>query len=78
MCGVIGLSPNVGDLNNVLQVAFQHHIGKIIDVQIMGHAFYQLELDTIESIDVMLNANMDQHSKCNCLFFVVETELRSC
>ena len=58
VCRVIGLRPNRGDLRDLLQAAFQHRIGKIIDVQFLGHAFYHLELDTAESVVVMLNANV--------------------
>ena len=58
VCRVIGLRPNRGDLRDLLQAAFQHHIGKIIDVQFLGHGFYHLELDTAESILIMLKANM--------------------
>ena len=58
MCRVIGLRPNRGDLRDLLQAAFQHRIGKIVDVQFLGHAFYHLELDIAESVVVMLNANV--------------------
>ena len=58
VCRIIGLRPNRGDLRDLLQAAFQHRIGKIVDVQFLGHAFYHLELDTAESVVVMLNANM--------------------
>ena len=57
VCRIIGLRPNRGDLRDLLQAAFQHRIGKIVDVQFLGHAFYHLELDTAESVVVMLNAN---------------------
>ena len=51
-------------------MAFQYHIGKIIDVQFMGHAFYNLELDMNESIDVMLKANMiNIWNVTTCFFF---------
>ena len=58
VCRIIGLRPNGGDLRDLLQAAFQHRIGKIVDVQFLGHAFYHVELDTDESVVVMLNANM--------------------
>ena len=58
VCRIIGLRPNTGDLRDLLQAAFQHRIRKIVDVQFLGHAFYHLELDTVESVVVMLNANM--------------------
>ena len=37
VCRVIGLRPNRGDLRDLLQVAFQHRIRKIVDVQFLGH-----------------------------------------
>ena len=58
VCRIIGLSPNRGDLRDLLQAAFQHRIGKIVNVQFLGHAFDHLGLDTVESVVVMLNANM--------------------
>ena len=54
ICRVVGARPNRGECKDLLQASMHRLIGRIIDVQFMGREFYHVELDTIESMGIML------------------------
>ena len=54
ICRVVGARPNRGECKDLLQASMHGLIGRIIDVQFMGRGFYHVELDTIESVGIML------------------------
>ena len=54
ICRVVGAWPNRGVCKDLLQASMNGLIGRITDVQFMGRGFYHVELDTIESVEMML------------------------
>ena len=54
ICRVVGARPNRGECKDLLQASMNGLIGRITNVQFMGTGFYHVELDTIESVGMML------------------------
>ena len=54
ICRVVGARPNRGECKDLFQASLNGLIGRIMDVQFMGRGFYHVELDTIESVGMML------------------------
>ena len=47
---MVGARPNRGECKDLLQASMQGLIDRIRDVQFMGRGFYNVDLDTIESV----------------------------
>lgn len=46
VCNVAGIQPSRGEMRDLLQVELLTEVGKMIDVQTLGHNFYQIEFKT--------------------------------
>ena len=51
---MVGARLNRGECKDLLQASMHGLIGRITDVQFMGRGFYHVELDTTESVGMML------------------------
>ena len=49
ICKIIGSRPSQGERRDLLQSSLLAEVGKLVDIQTLGHSFYQVELETPEA-----------------------------
>ena len=57
ICRIIGNGPSRGDLRTLLQSNLQGEDGKILSIHFLGRGFYQLEMESSESIQRIMQLN---------------------